>query len=218
MTTLAQKLQIKPGKKWLVYNAIEDFSDLIGQLPDGAQIYFQPEGNFDGVLLFVKTKAELIRSLAVIAPLLTSETIFWISYPKQSSGMASDLKMGEWAEVYQLGLQGVASMAVNNQWAGSRFRPIGQSKISGIGNAEIKNNEYANYIDVERKIITLPHDLKTALEQSPQAYNFYRQLSYSNRKEYVLWVLTAKQEKTRQDRLIKTIEKLLCGKKNPAEK
>ena len=218
MTSLAQKLLIKPGKKWLVYNAIDSFTALLGQLPDGAQISENPQGYFDGVLLFVKTKAQLQVSLTVIAPLLTPGTIFWISYPKQSSGMDSDLKMGEWDEVYKLGLQGVASIAVTDQWAGSRFRPIGQAKISGMANAEIKNNDYANYIDVERKIITLPEDLKTALERSPDAYNFYQQLSYSNRKEYVLWILTAKQEKTRQDRLAKSIEKLLAGKKNPTEK
>jgi uncharacterized protein YdeI (YjbR/CyaY-like superfamily) len=34
----------------------------------------------------------------------------------------------------------------------------------------------------------------------------------------VLWVLTAKQEKTRTDRLQKTIGKLIAGKKNPSDK
>jgi uncharacterized protein YdeI (YjbR/CyaY-like superfamily) len=34
----------------------------------------------------------------------------------------------------------------------------------------------------------------------------------------VLWILTAKLEKTRADRLVKMIEKLVAGKKNPAEK
>jgi uncharacterized protein YdeI (YjbR/CyaY-like superfamily) len=54
--------------------------------------------------------------------------------------------------------------------------------------------------------------------KTPAAHQFYDSLSYSNRKEYVLWLLTAKQQKTREYRLVKTIEKLLAGKKNPAEK
>ena len=68
------------------------------------------------------------------------------------------------------------------------------------------------------KIITLPDDLKAVLKLNETALNFYDQLSYSNRKEYVLWVLTAKQEKTREDRIQKTVEKLLGRKKNPTEK
>jgi uncharacterized protein YdeI (YjbR/CyaY-like superfamily) len=48
--------------------------------------------------------------------------------------------------------------------------------------------------------------------------DFYQQLSYSNKKEYVLWILTAKQEKTRDERLVKLVEKLNVGKKNPSEK
>jgi len=47
---------------------------------------------------------------------------------------------------------------------------------------------------------------------------FYQGLSYSNKKEYLGWILSAKQEKTRGERLIKTVEKLSEGKKNPAEK
>jgi uncharacterized protein YdeI (YjbR/CyaY-like superfamily) len=34
----------------------------------------------------------------------------------------------------------------------------------------------------------------------------------------VLWILTAKQEKTREERLVKMVEKLVAGKKNPADK
>jgi len=48
--------------------------------------------------------------------------------------------------------------------------------------------------------------------------NFYDGLSYSNKKEYVLWILTAKQAQTKADRLDKLVTKLLAGKKNPSEK
>jgi uncharacterized protein YdeI (YjbR/CyaY-like superfamily) len=48
--------------------------------------------------------------------------------------------------------------------------------------------------------------------------SFYEELSYTNKKEYVLWILTAKQEKTRQDRITKMVQKLLEGMKNPTQK
>lgn len=218
MTTLTQKLLVKPGKNWLFYNAPENYLDSLEPLPEGSTVTTVPTGNFNGIQLFVKSKNELSASLKVIVPLLKNDTVFWISYPKKSSGIESDLKMGSWDELTTYGLEGVASIAVDEIWAGSRFRPIGQAKISGIGNEEIKQNEYAAYIDVDNKMVTLPPDVKDILQQTPQALAFYRQLSYSNRKEYVLWILTAKQEKTRNERLVKLIEKLSTGKKNPSEK
>jgi hypothetical protein len=218
MTTLAQKLLIRPGKRWLVMNAFTGYSELLKPLPENTTIIAEPIGNFDGVQLFVKNSGELASSLKVVVPLLKPDTIFWVTYPKRSSGMESDLKMGTWQEIDKYGLEGVASIAVNEQWAGSRFRPVGQAKISGIGNRQIKQNEYAAYIDVDNKIVTLPPDVNNVLNQTPRALTFFQQLSYSNKKEYVLWILTAKQEKTRDGRLIKLVEKLLGGKKNPAEK
>jgi len=87
-----------------------------------------------------------------------------------------------------------------------------------MGKDEIRQNEYAMYVDVDNKVITLPPDVKAILEQTPAALSFYQQLSYSNKKEYILWILTAKQEKTRNERLTKMVEKLVAGKKNPSEK
>lgn len=218
MSTLVKKLLIRPGAKWLFFNAPAEVLEAAQPLPQGATITTEIDGNYEGILLFIKSKAELLADLKNIAPLLTSTTIFWISYPKKSSGMQSDLKMGEWDELAAYNLQGVASMAVNDVWAGSRFRPVGQAKLSGMANEQIQNNEYAQYIDVVNKIITLPPDLKNLLQQQPAALSNYEALSYSNRKEYVLWILTAKQEKTRSERLTKSVEKLLAGKKNPSEK
>jgi uncharacterized protein YdeI (YjbR/CyaY-like superfamily) len=60
--------------------------------------------------------------------------------------------------------------------------------------------------------------MKELLESSPAALNFFHSLSFSNKKEYVVWILSAKQEKTRLERLSKVAEKLLAGKKNPSEK
>ena len=73
-------------------------------------------------------------------------------------------------------------------------------------------------LDVDNKIITLPPVIDKALQGNPAALSFYQNLSYTNKKEYVLWILTAKQEKTRDERLLRLVEKLTEGKKNPSEK
>jgi uncharacterized protein YdeI (YjbR/CyaY-like superfamily) len=112
----------------------------------------------------------------------------------------------------------VSSISVSEKWAGSRFRPEGQSKQSGTGKDEIRKSDYAAYIDVDTKSITLPIYIKRLLKNTPEAFNAFQELSYSNKKEYLLWIFTAKQEKTRNERLAGFIKKLVDGKNNPYEK
>ena len=126
--------------------------------------------------------------------------------------------MGNWDELSKHGLRVVTSISVNETWTALRFKPEEETKLSDARNANIRNNEYSNFIDVDNKQIILPPDIAEALHDKSQAMAFYQQLSYSNKKEYVLWILTAKQEKTRNERLIKLVEKLLERKKNPSEK
>jgi hypothetical protein len=219
MSPLAKKLFIKPGKRWLFFNAPANYLAALEPLPDNVTTSFEAEGTFDGIQLFVKNGRELTENLKVIVPALKPDTIFWISSPKKSSGIQSDLAMmGDWSMVTRYNLEHVAAIAVDDTWTASRFRPIGQAKASNVGADEIRQNEYGKWIDVDKKIIILRDDIKQTLEHNPQALANYEKLSWSNRKEYVLWVLTAKQEKTREERLVKMVEKLEAGKKNPSEK
>jgi hypothetical protein len=219
MSPLAKKLLIKPGHRWLFFNAPANYLATLEPLPEGVTSSFEARGTFDGVQLFVKNSAELNAALKVIVPVLKPDSIFWIAYPKKSSGIKSDLEMmSSWDEPTKYGLRPVAAAAINEIWTGIRLRPIEQAKLSNVGAAEIRENEYGKWIDVDKKSIVLRDDIKQALEQNPQALANYEKLSWSNRKEYVLWILTAKQEKTREERLVKMVDKLVVGKKNPSEK
>lgn len=219
MNALAKKLQVKPGKNWLVYNAPGGYLSLLEPLPEGVTISYEAEGNFDGVQLFVRDSAELAQSLISITKVLRPDTIFWVIYPKKSGGVPTDLEMmSSWDEMTRHNLRSVAAAAVNETWTALRFRPEGTGTYSDTCNDAIPQNEYAAYVDVANKTVTLPADMAAMLQENPAAMNFYQSLSYSNRKEYVLWIVTAKQEKTRLDRLAKALDKLLVGKKNPGEK
>jgi uncharacterized protein YdeI (YjbR/CyaY-like superfamily) len=219
MKTLAEKLFIKPGKRWLFYNAPSNYIAALDPLPAGTEIAFAADGSFDGVQLFVTNAAELNDSMKIIVPVLKDDGVFWITYPKKSSGIKSDLEMmRSWDEVTQYGLKGVAAIAVDDTWTALRFRPEEKTKVSESCNEEIKKNQFAEYIDVENKQITLPADMKHVLVNTPAALAYYHSLSYSNQKEYVVWILSAKQEKTKTERLDKMVKKLLLQKKNPGEK
>jgi hypothetical protein len=217
--SLANKLQIKPGKSWLFYNAPNNYPETLGELPGGVEAKFEAVGKFDGVQLFVKDSAELKNELKLIVPLLNNDAVFWVTYPKKNSGMATDLElMSSWDEPGRYGLRVVSSIAIDENWTAKRLRPIELANVSEFRNEAVKNNEHGAFIDQVNRVITLPDDLHEKLREKPAAMSFYESLSFTNKKEYVVWILSAKQEVTRTDRLAKTIEKLLAGKKNPSEK
>jgi hypothetical protein len=219
ISPVAKKLQIKPGKRWLFDNAPDNYMATIEPLPDAAEAVFITGGDFDGVQLFVVNSTELIDRLKIIMPILKPDTIFWITYPKKSSGVITDLEMmSSWDELTNYGYTSVAAAAIDSTWTALRFRLKELSKVSDSRNEEIKKNDYANYIDVDNKQIKLPAEMLDVLARAAAAMEFYQKLSYSNKKEYVVWILSAKQEKTKQERLVKLIEKLSNGKKNPSEK
>lgn len=215
---LLKKLHVKAGFKLLVENAPENVSELLGDF-DAIQLSFNTEKEFDALLLFVMNSYELKEQLAFISQKLKPDTLFWIAYPKKSSGMDSDLHMmAPWDEVKVYQLTPCASVSISEVWTGLRLKPIDLVKASAVRNENIEQNEFSAYIDVVHKQVLPPEDLLIALQEHPLALTYFESLAYSHRKEYVLWILTAKQEKTRLSRIEKTIEMLLSKRKNPNDK
>lgn len=70
--------------------------------------------------------------------------------------------------------------------------------------------------DTEPRVVTIPDDVNQAFVENPDAGAFFDQLSYSNRKEYMFWVNSAKRSQTRQSRITKMIDLLIQGKKSPS--
>ena len=66
--------------------------------------------------------------------------------------------------------------------------------------------------DTEPRQVEVPPDLQQALESDPEARAFFAQLSYTHQREYVRWIIEAKRDQTRQDRIHRAIEMLKQGK------
>jgi uncharacterized protein YdeI (YjbR/CyaY-like superfamily) len=60
--------------------------------------------------------------------------------------------------------------------------------------------------------VSVPSDLKAALQKNPKARKTFEDFSYSRRKEYVNWITDAKRDETRKRRLQTTIKWLNDGK------
>lgn len=67
--------------------------------------------------------------------------------------------------------------------------------------------------DTEPRVLDIPAELKKALKTEKEAQAFFDKLSYTHRREYVLWINEAKKEETRRNRVAKAIEMLKEGKK-----
>ncbi|MFA6086992.1 YdeI family protein [Mucilaginibacter sp.] len=219
MNPLAKKLLVKPGQTWLVLNAPESYLATFDPLPDGVKLVFDAAIPADGIQLFVKNNHELAKNLIQLKATLKPETVIWIMYPKKNSGIDTDLEMmGSWDVLKQYDLRPVASAAINDIWTSLRLRPEHLVKQSDFSKASIQKNDYSAYIDTEKKQITLPLDVESILRTNPAALTVYESLAWSHRKEYMVWILSAKQEQTRVNRITKMVEMLLAGKKNPSDK
>lgn len=72
--------------------------------------------------------------------------------------------------------------------------------------------------DLEERTVEIPGDLQKVFVKSKKAKEFFDTLSFTNRKEYVVWINSAKKTLTRETRIKETINKLLKGLKNPSQK
>ena len=72
--------------------------------------------------------------------------------------------------------------------------------------------------DMEERTVEISKDLAELFGKNKKAKEFFETLSYTNRKEYVRWIETAKKQETRDTRLKSTIEKLSKRLKNPSQK
>jgi hypothetical protein len=70
-------------------------------------------------------------------------------------------------------------------------------------------------LDTQPRIVEVPADLGAVLTADLEASRIFDGLSFSNRKEYVGWVLAAKTPATRQRRVAEAPELLKRGRRTP---
>ena len=107
---------------------------------------------------------------------------------------------------------------LTNMGGACHFLGINKALKAKIGKEAGDEVRVALERDSEERVVELPDDLAALFAANPEAKARYDKLSYSHRKEYAQWIAEAKKPETRQNRLQKTIEMLLDGKKNPSDK
>lgn len=218
--TLIQKLKIKAGAV-AVINSPKGFAGEFKSFKPAASIPAGARESFDFVLLFATHSKELAPAWKQVTRALKQDGILWVASPKKSSGIPSDLGMtGGWEFRAGSPWQPVAAISIDEKWTGSRFKfaPDLEQKRQDRAAEEIRDADGTLIVDRVNRSIFPPKDLAAVLAKHPEARAFFDQLSFTNRKEYVTWIIEAKKAETRANRVTLALEKMVSGKKNPSEK
>lgn len=113
---LLKKLRYKQGRA------------LVLQAPEGYKLGIEdseePNGTYDFVQLFVNNAAEAVEWAPKAIAYLNDEAVFWMTYPKQSSKVKTDInrdilwKLMDEKTDYRL----VSNVAVDDKWSALRLR------------------------------------------------------------------------------------------------
>lgn len=212
--SISQKLKISEGMKLLTINAPSNFSKDLEPAPKNLKISSRTK-DYDQVHWFVKTKAEIDKDLKKVVGLIKGNVVCWIYYPKGTSGIQTDLSRDKgWDNLMKYEqLQWISLISFNDTWStfGMRLKTVADKKKEG----KPKDRPIFEYLDLEKRIVYPPVDLEKEIRKSKKAQAFFDSLSFTNKKEYVEWVVTAKREETRKERVKGTVERLEKSWKNP---
>lgn len=213
-TSLAQKLKIKEGYSLRTFNAPADFKKALAPLPDEVSISSSAK-NFRQIHWFVLNKAQLDKELPTVMPLVTADVLCWCYYPKGASSLQTDLTRDKgWENLLKLpNVHWITLVSFNDTWSAFAFRI--SSETAPKQASKPAERPILDYIDPQKKTVRLPDDLQTLLSKNKKASLFFDALSYTNKKEYVEWIVTAKRAETRKERITGTLERLVKGWKNP---
>ena len=119
-TPLPKKLGFKPQYRVRFYSIP---TDVKAELQPTLLECTQPKtGLLDLAMLFVTRSADLQRQFREVAPQLAPAGMLWVSWPKKTSGMASDLDENVVRKIgLDAGLVDVKVCAVNEIWSGLKF-------------------------------------------------------------------------------------------------
>src|SRR4051794_15293949 len=121
-TPLAKKLGIKDGQRVSQVGMPAAVKGELKEALDKCEVPAKAAPPLDFAMVFVKTQADLKREFAALAKKLAPAGTLWVSWPKKSSGVASDLDENLVREIgLDAGLVDVKVCAVDEVWSGLKF-------------------------------------------------------------------------------------------------
>jgi hypothetical protein len=121
---LIKKLRIQPGQSLLILNPPPGYVASLSPLPEGAQLVDSDAREVDFCHLFARNSAQLAELLPTALAACQYDGLLWVSYPKKSSKVESDLSRDAlWELPGETGLRPVTQVSIDDTWSALRYRP-----------------------------------------------------------------------------------------------
>ncbi len=122
-TGIAQKLQVKPGRTFLVKNPPQGYDAMIGVLPEGVVLLRECSEPVDILQVFFANHEEMEAQLEGLKSQIKPGGILWVTYHKGTSKVKTDINRDTInAYANRLGMQGVAMISINDDWSALRLK------------------------------------------------------------------------------------------------
>ena len=125
--SLVEKLGIKEGFKVAFVEPPEDYRATLGELPKGvtstgSRSAARLDGGLDFIHCFSRSRKDVESKIARLKRRLAPAGMLWVSWPKGSSGVKTDLSENAIREVaLKNGLVDVKVCAVDETWSGLKL-------------------------------------------------------------------------------------------------
>jgi hypothetical protein len=121
-TPLHRKLGFKPWCRVALVNVAREVREELADAIADAELVKNGKGPLDLVLFATKSEAELRGQFPVWKKQLAPNGALWVSWPKKTSGVASDLDENKVRALgLSIGLVDVKVCAVSEVWSGLKF-------------------------------------------------------------------------------------------------
>ncbi len=217
-SSISDKLKIKPQFSLLTINATANFKKGLEPLPTGVKISDSTK-EYDQVHWFVLNRAQLEKEMSKVMKLVKPDITVWVYYPKGTSKIQTDLTRDKgWDCLLAEGdkLTWISLIGFDDTWSTFGFRA--KKEADKKKEANKPEREIFKWVNPETKEVKLPDDVAGALKKNKKQAAYFNTLSFTNKKEYIEWIVTAKREETRTERINGTIERLGKQWKNPANR
>jgi hypothetical protein len=121
-TPLSQKLGIKPGTIVVAIAPPDNYRKLLEPIPSGVNFATRPVGSSKLIHLFATRRSELAKELSILRRKIAEDAAVWVSWPKKSSGVATDIAENVIRAVaLPLGFVDIKVCAVDETWSGLKL-------------------------------------------------------------------------------------------------
>ena len=121
-SSLVKKLGFKPATKAALLGAPAGFEEILGELPDGAELLDKMTGRTNLALWFVRSRQELEMDTELLSARLPEGAAIWIIHPKKTGRYRVDFNQNDVrAAGLAAGLVDYKVCAVDEDWSGLKF-------------------------------------------------------------------------------------------------